>query len=570
MKNTSYLLVCLLAMAIISTTYSCKTESKPHEYTITKTVVDDSAMVVTAHPVATKIGLEVLKDGGNAIDATIAVQFALAVCYPIAGNIGGGGFMVYQPANGAATTLDFREKAPAAAFADMYLDENGNAVAEKSQTGPLAAGVPGTVDGMMKAFEKYSKLKDWKRLIQPAIDVANDGFYLTERQAKYLNRKRKDFDKYNTGPTEFNSKVYAKGDLLVQKDLAKTLSAIRDKGTAGFYEGWVADKIVEQMKASDGIITHQDLKDYQAQWREPISTEYRGYDIISMPPPSSGGIALAQILEMLEPYDLKKMGHHSVEAVHLIAEAERRVYADRATHLGDSDFYDVPVAMLMDETYIRSRMDDFDPKKASKSDDIRAGEAKESMQTTHFSVVDEAGNAVSLTTTINGAYGAKTVVQGAGFLLNNEMDDFSAKPGTPNMFGLIGAEANKIEPGKRMLSSMTPTIVSKNGKMVLTAGSPGGSTIITSVMQTITNVIDYGMSASDAVAAPRFHHQWKPDKIRFEDTGFDAALIDSLKAMGHDVIQSGKLGKVEAIYFTPDGMIEGAADIRADDTVMGY
>ena len=567
MKNTFLLLVTSIGLYLgIS---SCK-KSKVHEYELTKTVIEDSVMVVTAHPIATQIGLEVLRDGGNAIDATIAVQFALAVCYPIAGNIGGGGFMIYRDADGKSITLDFREKAPAAAFADMYLDDNGNAVPKLSQTAELAAGVPGTVDGMLQAYNKYSKLKDWQRLVQPAIDIATKGFYLTKRQAELLNKKRNDFDTYNRASIPFNMKVFQKGDLLVQSDLAKTMTAIRDHGRSGFYEGWVADKIIAQMENGNGIMTHEDLKNYNAKWRQPITTDYRGYQIISMPPPSSGGIALVQLLEMIEPYDIGKMGLHTVANIHLMAEAERRVYADRAAHLGDSDFYDVPIEMLMDTDYITNRMNDFNPNKASISDSISAGQAKESFQTTHFSIVDLEGNAVSLTTTINGAYGAKTVVQGAGFLLNNEMDDFSAKPGTPNMFGLIGAEANKVEPGKRMLSSMTPTIVTSNGKTVLTAGTPGGSTIITSVFQTIVNVIDHGMTATEAISAPRFHHQWLPDKIRFEEAGFDQAVIDSLKDMGHQINQKGKLGKVECIYYMPDGMIEGAADPRADDTVMGF
>ncbi len=561
-----------LSIALVTLTFclpSCR-KAKIDEYQFTKTAIEDSVMVVSAHPVATKIGVDVLRDGGNAIDATIAVQFALAVCYPVAGNIGGGGFMIYRDASGISTTLDFREKAPAAAFADMYLDENGMAVSELSRTAELAAGVPGTVDGMIQAFEKYSKLKDWRRLIQPAINIAEKGFYITEKQANSLNKKREDFDKYNRASTPFNAKEYQKGDLLIQTDLAKTLSAIRDQGRSGFYEGWVADKIVLQMNEGNGIISKQDLKDYQSKWREPIVTNYRGYEIISMPPPSSGGIALAQLLEMIEPYDIKKMGLHSVENIHLLVEAERRVYADRATHLGDNDFYDVPVDMLMDDEYLKNRMLNFNSQKASLSDSIKAGQAKESLETTHFTIVDLEGNTVSLTTTINAAYGAKTVVQGAGFILNNEMDDFSAKPGTPNMFGLVGAEANKIEPGKRMLSSMTPTIVTKNGKTFLTVGSPGGSTIITSVFQTIVNVIDHGMTASDAVAAPRFHHQWLPDEIKFEEEGFDQTLIDSLKAMGHKIKQKGKIGKVECIYYNKDGMIEGAADIRADDTAMGF
>ncbi len=560
----------LLASLLCIGYSSCK-NTPNHQYTFTKTMVEDSAMVVTAHPIATQIGLDVLRDGGNAIDAAIAVQFALAACYPVAGNIGGGGFMVYRDARGESITLDFREKAPAAADADMYLDENGNAVSERSQAGELAAGVPGSVDGMAQAYARYSQLKNWKRLIQPSIEIARNGFHLTERQANLMNEKRVDFDQNNRAETVFNNQQeYSEGYMLVQSDLAKTLEAIRDQGRNGFYTGWVADKIVAQMKDGNGIISKQDLLDYQSVWRVPITTDYRGYEIISMPPPSSGGIALTQLLEIIEPYDIRKLGHHSTASIHLIAEAERRVYADRATHLGDSDYYNVPLEMLMDPDYIKERMSNFDPNQASISDSIKAGQAKESLQTTHFSIVDIEGNTVSLTTTINGAYGAKTVVQGAGFLLNNEMDDFSAKPGVPNMFGLIGAEANKVEPGKRMLSSMTPTIVLKDGKTIMSLGSPGGSTIITSVFQVIVNIIDHGMSATEAVASPRFHHQWKPDKIRFEEEGFDQSLVDSLSAMGHTVEQKGKIGKVECIYYNTEGMIEGAADIRADDTVMGF
>ena len=568
MKNYQTLLLAILGISIGFT--SCKHPSI-HQYTFTKTVIEDSVMVVTAHPLATKIGIEVLRDGGNAIDATIAVQFALAACYPVAGNIGGGGFMVYRNASGKSTTLDFREKAPSAAYPDMYLDENDNAISELSQYGELAVGVPGSVDGMIQAYAKYSKLKDWKRLVQPAIEIARKGFHLTGQQAGMLNWKKADFDKYNRAKTPFNNKEkYTKGDLLIQSELALTLEAIRDYGRDGFYSGWVADKIVEQMNRGNGVISKQDLIDYRAVWREPLKTSYRGHEIISMPPPSSGGVALTQLLEMIEPYDIKKLGHHSASSIHLMAEAERRVYADRATHLGDSDYYDVPLEMLMDNEYIKERMIDFEPTQASVSDSIKSGQAKESMETTHFSIVDAEGNTVSLTTTINGAYGAKTVVQGAGFLLNNEMDDFSAKPGVPNMFGLIGAEANKVEPGKRMLSSMTPTIVLKDGKTLLTVGSPGGSKIITSVFQVIVNVIDYGMSATEAVSAPRFHHQWKPDKIEFEEIGFDQKVIDSLKVMGHTVEQKGKIGKIKCIYYNSEGMIEGAADNRGDDTVLGY
>lgn len=533
-------------------------------------MVDDSAMVVTAHPVASKAGYDILRQGGNAVDAAIAVQFSLAVCYPIAGNIGGGGFMVYRHHDGTLNALDYRETAPAAATRDMYLDANGNAVAEMSQNGALAVGVPGTPAGMYEAFQKYSKLKDWKALLAPAIETAEKGFRLTHRQVGLMNKNKAKFDKYNTDPVVFNSKVWKGGDLLLQPELAATLKSIAEKGPKGFYEGLVADQIVNQMKKSGGIITHEDLKNYKAKWRTPITTDYRGHKIISMPPPSSGGIALAQILGMVEEFDLSQMKYQGTEHIHTVVEAERRAYADRAKHLGDSDFYDVPIAGLMNKEYLKSRMEDFNPKNATLSDSTFAGNIKESLQTTHYSIVDYEGNAVSMTTTLNGGYGSKLVVAEAGFLLNNEMDDFSAKPGTPNMFGLIGAEANKIEPGKRMLSSMTPTIVEKDGKLLLVCGTPGGSTIITSVYQTVSNVIDFDMSATEAVQSPRFHHQWLPDKIIFEEVGFDSLVIDKLKAMGHNVAIRGKLGKVEAVKTLADGLLEGAADIRANDDVKGF
>jgi len=533
-------------------------------------MVDDSAMVVTAHPIASQAGYDILRQGGNAVDAAIAVQFSLAVCYPIAGNIGGGGFMVYRHHDGTIDALDYREMAPAASTHDMYLDENGNPVAEKSQNGALAVGVPGTPSGMYEAFLKYSKLKDWKALLAPAIQSAEKGFNLTHRQVDLLNKNKAKFDKYNIDPIVFNSRVWKGGDLLVQPELAATLKAIADQGPKGFYEGLVADQIVNQLKKSGGIITLEDLKNYKAIWRTPITANYRGHKIISMPPPSSGGIALAQILGMVENYDLPNMKYQSAEHIHTVVEAERRAYADRAIHLGDSDFYNVPIDGLMDKDYLKSRMSNFDPNNASISDSTEAGEIKESLQTTHYSIVDQEGNAVSITTTLNGGYGSKLVVAAAGFLLNNEMDDFSAKPGTPNMFGLIGAEANKIEPGKRMLSSMTPTIVEKDGKLLLVCGTPGGSTIITSVYQTVSNVIDYGMSATDAIKSPRFHHQWLPDKIVFEEIGFDSLVINKLKEMGHNVSIRGKIGKVEAVKCLADGKLEGAADTRANDDVKGF
>ncbi len=569
-KYTFFLIIVVLLSIIL---YSCKSNNKEiltPIYDFTKTMIDDSAMVVTAHPIASQAGYDILRKGGNAVDAAIAVQFSLAVCLPIAGNIGGGGFMIYRDHDGNIDALDFREMAPGAAFDDMYLDDNGDAVAEISQNGGLAAGVPGSVAGMYAAFQKYSKLKDWSTLLESAIQSAEKGFKLTHRQARLLNKNKEKFDKYNTDPIVFTYKKWKGGDLFVQSKLASTLQTIATHGQKGFYEGIVADQIVNQMKKSGGIITHEDLKNYEAIWRTPITAMYKGHKIISMPPPSSGGIALAQILGMVEKYDLSKYKLHSAAHIHLVAEAERRAFADRATHLGDSDFYNVPTSTLLDKTYLENRMKDFDSQKASISKNIEEGEIKESLETTHFSIVDFYGNAVSITTTLNGGYGSKLVVATAGFILNNEMDDFSAKPGTPNMFGLLGAEANKIEPKKRMLSSMTPTIVEKNGELLLVCGTPGGSTIITSVYQTVSNVIDFGMSATDAVVSPRFHHQWLPDKLRLEDTGFDPAVVMQLKALGHEVMVAGKLGKVEAIKFLKNGNIEGAADIRADDDVKGF
>lgn len=533
-------------------------------------MVDDSAMVVTAHPIASQAGYDILRQGGSAVDAAIAVQFSLAVCYPIAGNIGGGGFMIYRNHDGDLSALDYREMAPLAATRDMYLDKNGDAVAEKSQNGALSVGVPGTTAGMYEAFLKYSKLKDWKSLLAPAITTAQEGFRITHRQAGLLNKSKKKFDKYNTDPVVFNSKVWKGGDLMIQPELASTLKAIAEFGPQGFYEGKVADQIVNQMKKSGGIITHEDLKRYKAIWRTPTTTNYRGHKIISMPSPSSGGIALSQILGMVENYDLSSMEYHSSEHIHLVAEAERRAYADRAKHLGDADFYNVPVASLMAKKYLNSRMKNFNPKIASKSDSIFAGVFIESPQTTHYSIVDNDGNAVSITTTLNGGFGSKLVVAEAGFLLNNEMDDFSAKPGTPNMYGLVGTEANQIEPGKRMLSSMTPTIVEKDNALLLVVGTPGGSTIITSVFQTVSNIIDFGMTATEAVQSPRFHHQWLPDRIDIEEMGFSDKVIKELEQMGHKVRKRSPIGKVEAVKCFTNGDLEGAADIRADDDVKGF
>lgn len=572
--SKTFLLILLLTL--ISNT-SCKKDIPIDQlvYPQNKQLISDKAMVVSAHPLASKVGMEILKQGGNAVDAAIAVQFALAVTYPVAGNIGGGGFMVIRMKNGETATLDFREKAPLAADRDMYLDSLGNVIPRLSVDGHLAVGVPGTVDGMLKAFDKYSQLKDWKKLVKPSWDLAEQGILLTEREARGLNRNKERFQKLNTTMPVFVKETgeWAKGEKLVQSDLAKTLQLVHDKGRAGFYEGEVADKIVAEMKAGNGIITHEDLKKYEAKWRTPIISDYKGYEIISMPPPSSGGIALLQMLEMVKDFPLKEWGFHHPKTIHAMVEAERRAFADRAKHLGDPDFYDVPVENLLDEAYLAQRMVSFQADSATSSSDLQAGVfIKESDQTTHFSIVDAEGNAVAVTTTLNLGYGSKVVVNGAGFFLNNEMDDLSAKVGVPNSFGLIGEEANKIEPEKRMLSSMTPTIVAKDGQLNMVIGTPGGSTIITSVFQVFLNVAEFGMGMSEAVNAPRFHHQWLPDKIFTEKDAFPAETEATLKQMGHEVSVrgSGKIGRFEGILVLPDGKLEGGADIRGDDSAAGY
>lgn len=573
-------LLFLLVLLIVS----CKSETDNATGImdqIVKEVIADKAGIASAHPAASKIGLDIMKQGGNAVDAAIATQFALAVCYPVAGNIGGGGFMVLRNADGVTDALDFREMAPGTAHKDMYLDEEGNVIKGLSTKGHLASGVPGSVGGMIEAFDKYSKLKDWKKLLNPAIDLAQNGVELTKREAGALNRYKERFIEANTRPSRFvKDEDWVPGILFKQPELAKVLTSIRDNGFDGFYKGWVADSIVAEMNRGGGIISHDDLINYQAKWRKPLIGEYKGHSIISMPPSSSGGIALQQLLGSIEPYDIGNYGFHSKEAIHLMVEAERRVYADRATHIGDSDYYDVPLDGLIADAYNNDRMSSFDPNKASISSDIEAGTPapKESDQTTHFSIVDEYGNAVSVTTTINTGYGSKVVVGGAGFFLNNEMDDFSAKPGVPNFFGLVGNEANSIQPGKRMLSSMTPTIVlDEDGDLQIVVGTPGGSTIITSVFQTVVNIIDFEMNASDATQSCRFHHQWLPDATFYEPGCFGEELIGSLTDMGH-VLKSraevtggnGLIGKIETILVRKDGQIEIAADKRGDDTAMGY
>ena len=531
-----------------------------------------NGVVVTAHPEASKVGVEILKKGGNAIDASIAVQFALAVVYPNAGNIGGGGFLVYRDAKGKTDALDYREKAPLKASEDMYWDKNGNAITDLSLYGQFAAGVPGTVDGMVKAHEKYGKL-NWKELVQPAINLAQKGFKITKQQASELTNKHNDFVKYNSKTNALTSKSsWKEGDLLVQKDLANTLKLIQQKGRAGFYEGKTADLIVKEMKRGNGIISHEDLKEYQSVWRTPVSGNYKGFKVISMPPPSSGGIALVSLFQSIEDYPINKWGFQADSTIQVMVEAERRVYADRAEHLGDPDFIKVPQKQLLDKSYNVNRMKDFSFDKATSSSAIKAGEiiGKESMETTHYVIVDKDGNAASVTTTLNNSYGSLVVVEGAGFLLNDEMDDFSVKPGTPNLYGLVGGKANAIEPSKRMLSSMTPSILEKDGKLFMVVGTPGGSTIITSVFQAILNVVDFGMTMQEAVAAPRFHHQWLPDQIDYEPNAISENVRESLKQKGYTLKERKPYGRVEGILVNKDGTYQAGADPRGDDKAVGY
>ena len=532
--------------------------------------VRPNAMVVSAHPLASQVGREILQKGGNAVDAAIAVQFALAVVHPSAGNLGGGGFMVIRQADGTVHSLDFREMAPAAAHRDMYLDERGDVIENLSLRGHLASGVPGSVDGMVKAYEKFGTM-NWEELVQPAIDIARNGHILTEKEANGLNWIQQWLKETNTVLPEQFIGEWKKGDKVYNEDLAQTLERVQQQKRDGFYMGQTAALIAKEMSRGNGIITLNDLADYRSVWRTPVEGHYRGYHIISMPPPSSGGIALLQLLKMTEPYPVRDWGFQDPRTIHLMTEAERRVYADRATHLGDPDFYNVPAHTLLHDDYLRSRMADYDENKATRSEMTAAGEVyQESEQTTHFSIVDAAGNAVAVTTTLNGSYGSKLVIGDAGFFMNNEMDDFSIKAGEPNMFGLIGGEANAIEGGKRMLSSMTPTIVAHEGELFMVTGTPGGATIITSVYQNLLNVIDHGMSMQGAVSAPRFHHQWLPEKTFYEEGTIPPATIKKLESMGHTFGTRGSIGRVDAILRLKDGTLEGGADPRGDDAADGY
>lgn len=551
---------------------SCK-ETTSSAVKIPKSIIADHAAVVTAHPLATEVGIKILKEGGNAIDACVATQFALAVVYPRAGNIGGGGFLVYRSAENEKTTLDFRETAPNAASKNMYLDEQGEIIPDLSRLGGLSVGVPGTVHGMESAHQKFGKLP-WKELLEPAIQLAQNGFNISNTEADRLNKYKDDFVKINKNKNPFIKNTEWNGnDLLVQTELSSTLRKIQSEGSSAFYKGSIAQRIVECTQKTNGIITLKDLSEYISIWRKPVKSKFNEYTIYSMPPPSSGGIALSQLLGILDLTDIENYDFQSAEAMHLIAETERRVYADRAKHLGDADFYHVPQDSLLSNQYLLAAMEDIDLKKASLSDDIMAGDfvlPEEGFQTTHTSIVDSMGNAVSITTTLNLNYGSKLYVDGAGFFLNNEMDDFSAKPGVPNYFGLIGAEANAIAPKKRMLSSMTPTIVEKNNELFLVVGSPGGSTIITTVFQVFLNLAIYDKNLEEAVSALRFHHQWLPDRILVEEN-YPIHAFDALKKMGHTIDSSSQIGIAKAIHITQNGLLHAVGDYRnPDDCALGY
>ena len=538
-----------------------------------------NGMVATAHPEASRVGLEILRAGGNAVDAAVAVQFALAVVYPGAGNLGGGGFMVYRDKTGAAHTLDFREKAPAKATPTMYLDSAGNVrPGGLSISGHLASGVPGSVDGMVQAHGRFGNLP-WQQVLQPAIDLAKRGFPLTERDARGLNGIRSDLLKINPNKTYFlngsatDTTRWAKGQTLVQADLSQTLRRIQEQGRDGFYAGETARMLAAEMQKNGGIITEKDLADYQSVWRDPIKASYKDLNIITMAPTSSGGVALVQLMRFVEPFPLRQWGWNRDSTVQVMIEAERRVYADRAKFLGDPDFVKVPVAELTSYPYLKTRWNTFDWNKATDSRTVRGGSIPgyESLETTHFSVVDHEGNAVSITTTLNGGYGSRVVVDGAGFFMNNEMDDFSIKPGTPNMYGLVGSAANAIAPGKRMLSSMTPSIIEKGGKLYMVVGTPGGSTIMTSVFQTVLNVVEHGMTMQQSVNALKFHHQWLPDKTIFETGAFSEKTQQVLQSRGYILEKlTNTLGRMDCILVRPDGSFEGASDPRADNTAMGY
>ena len=554
MKKINFFLALLVFL-------QCNTESKQ----------EIQAAVVSARIEASEAGKTIMMQGGNAYDAMVATSFALTVVYPVAGNITGGGFFVYRTAAGETGTLDYREIAPLKATKDLFLDDKGNVIPKLSTVGGLAVGIPGAVAGILEVHRKMGSLP-LKQLLAPAIKLAEEGYIVTEKQAQSFKRYRDLFIEVN-GEDTFFAQEYKAGDRIVNLPLSRTFKAIAAKGNAGFYEGWVAEAMVNKTQATGGILSLEDLKVYEPKWRDPIQFSYKDLNVISMAPPSSGGICLSQMMQMVAPYNLKNMGHNSTESMHLMIEAERRSYADRSHFLGDPDFVSVPQAHLIDPSYIAERMQNYSADNATLSKDVSHGDiiVVESDETTHFSIIDKEGNAVSVTTTLNGAYGSKVYVDEIGVFMNNEMDDFSSKPGVPNMFGLTGSEANSIAPKKRMLSSMTPTIIEKNNQLYMVVGTPGGSTIITSVFQAILNVYEHGMGMQEAVAAPRFHHQWLPDEVVLEPGAFEEDVIQKLKDKGHTIETKHNriIGKVDAILIDNGNMSVGA-DPRGDDAAATF
>ncbi|MDH7912828.1 gamma-glutamyltransferase [Winogradskyella sp. SYSU M77433] len=562
-----FLSFCIAALCLVN----CKSNVESKEQNL-RGVTSKNAMVVSAREEASKIGVEILKQGGNAFDAMMATEMALAVTYPYAGNLGGGGFLVYRLADGSKGALDYREKAPLAATKNMYLDDDENIIPNKSTVGSMAIGIPGTIAGVFEAQKRFGKLEP-SIILKPVIELAQNGYVITEKQELRIAHYDSLIRAVNGKEILYNNKLKS-GDTIKNSALAETLQRIADNGRDEFYKGKIAEILVKRLQARGSIITMEDLAKYEAKWRDPISFQYDDLTITSMSPPSSGGVCLNQIMTMVEPFDLKELGHNSVKYTQVLVEAEKRSYADRSHYLGDPDFVDMPIDTLTSKRYLSKRMANFSFEKPTPVDSIARGKITgyESDQTTHYSIVDQFGNAIAVTTTLNGGYGSKVYIDELGFFLNNEMDDFSSKPGEPNYYGLIGAEANSIAPEKRMLSAMTPTIVEKNGELYMSVGTPGGSTIITSVFQTILNVHEFEMTMQQAVEAPRFHNQWLPDEIRMEPNRFSRSLIKELQELGYTIneTKSPIIGIVDGILVLDNGMLEGGADPRGDDIAVGF